>query len=209
MSIHLGEKSRTASDGKMVKAWDHDPPTDNQLVTFGILVLGTSALTLIFGRKECSDFWGDCLKQGWQSIAKENSGIKRLCIFLDNGPKNAGNTKKFLRRIVEFVDATGLEVRLVYYPPYHSKHNPVERCWSSLQRKWNGLLLSSWDIVLSAAKRMTWCGCPPKVALIDKLYTREREITKSEFSNIETRIERSDTLPKYDFVVKPQPNNGR
>ncbi|MEL7335003.1 MAG: hypothetical protein AAFN70_02240, partial [Planctomycetota bacterium] len=94
-----------------------DPPTDNKLVPFGILVLGSCALTLIFGRKECSDFWGDCLKQGWQSIAKENSGIKRLCIFLDNGPKNAGNTKKFLRQIVEFVDATGLEfVRSITLP---------------------------------------------------------------------------------------------
>jgi len=27
---------------------------------------------------------------------------------------------------------------LVYYPPYHSKYNPIERCWSALEKKWNG-----------------------------------------------------------------------
>ncbi|NER36608.1 MAG: hypothetical protein F6J93_21925 [Oscillatoria sp. SIO1A7] len=21
-------------------------------------------------------------------------------------------------------------MRLVYYPPYHSKYNPIERCWA-------------------------------------------------------------------------------
>jgi transposase len=31
---------------------------------------------------------------------------------------------------------------LVYYPPYHSKYNPIERCWSALERKWNGVLLN-------------------------------------------------------------------
>jgi Rhodopirellula transposase DDE domain len=35
---------------------------------------------------------------------------------------------------VRFADATGLEVKLVYYPPYHSKYNLynlIERCWAS------------------------------------------------------------------------------
>jgi hypothetical protein len=40
------------------------------------------------------------------------------------------NTKK--KRIVEFVDATRLEVELVYYPPYHSKYNAMEHCWGVL-----------------------------------------------------------------------------
>ncbi len=31
------------------------------------------------------------------------------------------------------------------YPPYHSKYNPIERGWSSLQKKWNGVLLTCWQ----------------------------------------------------------------
>ncbi len=38
--------------------------------------------------------------------------------------------------IFENLDAArNLEIRLVYYPPYHSKYHPIERCWSSLQKQ--------------------------------------------------------------------------
>ncbi len=35
---------------------------------------------------------------------------------------------QYLQRLVEFADKTGLTIRLVYYPPYHSKYNAIERC---------------------------------------------------------------------------------
>ncbi len=47
----------------------------------------------------------------------------------------------WMERIVEFSDWSGLEIRLVYYPPYHSKYNRIERCWSALERHWNGTQL--------------------------------------------------------------------
>jgi len=28
------------------------------------------------------------------------------------------------------------------YPPYHSKYNPVERCWGILEKHWNGARLT-------------------------------------------------------------------
>jgi len=62
-----------------------------------------------------------------------------------------------------------LEVRLIYYPPYHSKYNPVERCWSALERKWNGVLLSCLSIVLACARRMTWKGNHPEIAQLPGL----------------------------------------
>jgi hypothetical protein len=34
-----------------------------------------------------------------------------------------------MQRLVEFVQHYHLTVRLAYYPPYHSKYNPIERCW--------------------------------------------------------------------------------
>ncbi|NJO84626.1 MAG: hypothetical protein HC828_18895, partial [Blastochloris sp.] len=37
---------------------------------------------------------------------------------------------QFIQRLVAFVDQTGLTVQLAYYPPYHSKYNPIERCWA-------------------------------------------------------------------------------
>jgi len=58
--------------------------------------------------------------------------------------------------MIQFADWSGLEIRLVYYPPYHSKYNRIERCWSSLEKKWNGVLLNGVEVVLQCARRMTW-----------------------------------------------------
>ncbi|CDN10691.1 Mobile element protein [Richelia intracellularis] len=27
---------------------------------------------------------------------------------------------------------------MLYYPPYHSKYNPIEGCWDILHQHWNG-----------------------------------------------------------------------
>jgi hypothetical protein len=64
---------------------------------------------------------------------------------------------------VQFADWSGLELRLVYYPPYHSKYNPIEGCWSALQKKWNSVILNCLKVVLQCALRMTWRGQHPTV----------------------------------------------
>jgi hypothetical protein len=135
--------------------------------------------------------------------------IARLVIDLDNGPQNAGTRTQFLKRLIEFVAWSGLEVRLVYYPPYHSKYHPIERCWSALERKWNGVLLRCWEVMRRCALRMTWCGQHPRVARIDKTYPKKVRVSKAEMKIHNARLERSDTLPKYDITIKPQPRNGR
>ena len=97
---------------------------------------------LLFGSHETSDAWVDALQMWWLRSGRASGTIKRLVIYLDNGPKNSGRRTQFLKRMVEFADWSGLEIRLVYYPPYHSKYNPIERCWSALEKKWNGVLLN-------------------------------------------------------------------
>ena len=96
------------------------------------------------------------------------SSIRRLVIYLDNGPNNSGTRTQFVKRMVEFADWSGLEVRLVYYPPYHSKYNPIERCWSILEQKWGGALLNCLKVILQEALRMTWRGCHPTVKLLGR-----------------------------------------
>ena len=46
----------------------------------------------------------------------------------------------------------------MYYPPYHSKYNPIERCWSALEKKWGGALLTSLAVIRPWAARMPWKG---------------------------------------------------
>jgi DDE family transposase len=130
--------------------------------------------------------------------------IKRLVIYLDNGPKNPGRRTQFLKRMVQFADRSGLEIRLVYYPPYHSKYNRIERCWSALEKKWNGVLLNSLKVVLQCALRMTWKGLHPTVKRLHGAYPDGVRVPAQEMKKYEARLQRSATLPKYDITIKPR-----
>ena len=133
----------------MEKGWDHDPPAQQKAVPLGVLVLVSGALSLFFGSGGSSDFWADALQAWWRLVRSSWRGVRTLVIYLDNGPENSGRRTQFLKRMVQFADWSGLAIRLVYYPPYHSKYNPIERCWSSLQKKWNGVLLNRWEVILA------------------------------------------------------------
>jgi hypothetical protein len=166
--------------------------------------MATGVLHLIFGSRETSDFWVDGLKQWWTQVQETWGSVRRLVIDLDNGPNNSGTRTQFLKRMVELADWSGLEIRLVYYPPYHSKYNPIERCWSALEQNWGGTLLSSLDAILSEARRMVWCGGHPTVEHLAGDYAEGVKLTKKEMTPFEARSNRSKTLPKYDITILPK-----
>ena len=167
-------------------------------------MVATGALSLFFASKETSDVWGDALRKWWSMVRSSQGHVKRLVIDLDNGPNNSGRRTQFLKRMVEFADWSGLEVRLVYYPPYHSKYNPIERCWSILEQKWGGVLLVNWPVILECALRMTWKGRHPTVEPLPGAYADGVRLTKQAMTPYEARLERSKSLPSYDIVIKPK-----
>jgi len=172
-------------------------------------MLATGALTIILGTQETSDFWVDGLKLWWGQVKGGLRSVRRLLIYLDNGPNNSGTRTQFLKRMIEFADWSGLEIRLVYYPPYHSKYNPIERCWSILEQKWGGALLNCLKVILQEALRMTWRGQHPTLKRLHGEYPDGVRITKKDMKPYETRLERSKTLPKYDITIRPsQPRCG-
>ena len=200
----MGGKTRTDAAGNVTKGWDHDPPAKEKLVPFGILVVATGALMLLFGSHETSDAWVDALQEWWRRVRRGHRHIKRLVIYLDNGPKNSGRRTQFLKRMVQFADWSGLTVRLVYYPPYHSKYNPIERCWSALEKKWNGVLLNCRDVVCQCARRMTWKGRHPEVRDLQGAYPDGIRVTAKEMKPYNERLGRSATLPNYDITIAPR-----
>jgi hypothetical protein len=193
----------------VAKGWDHDPPAKEKLTPFGILMVASGALMLIFGSRETSDAWADALMMWWGQARAGLVQVKRLVIYLDNGPKNSGRRTQFLKRMVEFADWSGLEVRLVYYPPYHSKYNPIERCWSALERKWNGVLLDRLKVVLQCALRMRWKGHHPTVRRLEGVYPDGVRLTTVEMRPYEARLQRSAALPKYDITIRPKPKESQ
>ena len=70
-------------------------------------------------------------------------------------------------------------IRLAYYPPYHSKYNPVERTHGALEQYWNGMLLTDAETTIKIAENMTWKGKHPVVTLVSKIYEKGVKLTKN------------------------------
>ena len=166
-------------------------------------MVATAALTLRFGRHETSDAWADALGAWWLKARNAHKHLRRPVIYLDNGPKNSGRRAQFLKRMAQLAERTGLVIRLVDYPPYHSKYNPIERCGSALERKWNGVLLVDLMTVLGCALRMTWKGRHPTVRCLGGEYADGVRVPAREMKTIEARLERSKALPDYDITITP------
>ncbi len=173
--LHIGNFSKGAKSRDMEpkKAEDHDMNPDAKLVPYGILNVLTGLLTFFFGsERKTSDFIADCIENWWKENLAENMGIEELVINLDNGPNSSGNRTQFIKRMTDFSDKYNLKVRLIYYPPYHSKYNQIERCWGRLEEHWNGCILNTVDKAIEWAKTMTWKGIKPIVHLCEKVYKR-------------------------------------
>ena len=206
--LAIGEFSRHGkSRGRTAKrAADHDMHPSLKLVPYGILEVLSGQVTLVFGTShETSDFIVDCLELWWEHARPRYPHITELVLNLDNGPNSASTRTQFIRRITAFSDASGLRIRLAYYPPYHSKYNPIERCWGILEEHWNGEILDSVEKALNWAETMTWKGIQPVVHFWDKVYAKGVRLTKKEMQPYNERLERSLELPKWDVVINPIP----
>lgn len=205
--VDLCDSSRggTSRCKKAVQADDHDMGIKAKLTPFGILDVMTGLLTIIFGVSfETSDFIVDCLEQWWDKNKERYCHIKQLVINLDNGPQNSSHRTQFMKRIVEFSDKNNLEIVLAYYPPYHSKYNPIERSWGILENHWSGTLLNSVGTTLEWAKTMTWKGLHPTVELLETTYKKGVRVCKETFKVIADRLDRHMSLPKYNVTIQPQ-----
>lgn len=161
---------------------------------------------MTFGQSaKTSDFVADALEQWWQENASRFPQVKELVINADNGPETNSQRTQFMHRMVTWADRTGLRLHLIYYPPYHSKYNPIERCWGVLERHWNGTLLSTVDTALEWAKTMTWKGLHPGVRFCEKVYAKGVRLGKAAKTQLEERLRRSVTLPKWDILIEPRP----
>jgi hypothetical protein len=149
-------------------------------VPFGIIDENEGKLYLTFGSSfETSDFIVDSLMSWWKSTgAEDRPAIAHVQIKVDNGPESSGERTQFLKRIVDFADHTRKIVQLLYYPPYHSKYNPIERCWGILEQHWNGTKLVTVDAMLEWAKSMTWKGIKPVVNLSKTIYQKGISLPK-------------------------------
>lgn len=209
-TVLIGDYSRGGKSRLVVKAADHDFHPADKLTPYGIFLPDQDRLFLYFTRGPVtSDFIVDCLLDCWSQLAADFPDVQTLVLLQDNGPENHSRRgapwAQLMQRITHFADQCQLTVQLLYYPPYHSKYNPVERVWGRLEQHWNGDLLDSATAVLNFAKSMTWQQRHPVVTFVHQLYHTGVRLTKKVMALLEQRFERLKGLEKYSVRIRPSP----
>ena len=206
-TVDVGEYSRYGQSRGLepVKALDHDMMPKQKLVPGGILEPVSGRAFLFFTDSyKTSDFMVDGLILWWQERQQDIPEVTRLVINIDNGPECSGRRSQFLQRIVDFADTSGLDIHLVYYPPYHSKYNAIERYWAGLEKSWNGYLLDTVNCVLQRAGNFVWKGLHASVKMIGAVYEKGVKVCRKEKLKLEQRLNRSDRLPLFDITINPE-----
>ncbi len=202
--VKIGNLSRGgySRQKKAPEVDDHDHKCAATLVPLGIYELNTNNIFLIFGQShETADFILDALEQWWTERQFMQDNYDVLMIDLDNGKSVASNTKQFQKRIVAFAKKIKMPIQLVYYPPYHSKYNPIERVWAALENYWQSLILDTIENTLKIAAKMTWKGMNPIVSFIDKIYQKKIKPSEQELEEISPFIQKNPNLKKWDVKI--------
>ena len=201
--VKIGEFSRGGSSRVNVKAGDHDFGGD-YVTPFGILDLTHDQVELVFtSSKVTADFMVDYIEAYWLKSGYLQ-GKDTLILNADNGPENNSHRTQFMKRMMEFSVKYKVKVLLAYYPPYHSKYNPVERIWGGLEKHWNGDLLDSIEAVLGFAGSMTWKGKNPLITYTDKVYETGIKVEKEVMKLYETAIKRAYGLERWFVTLYPK-----
>jgi len=202
-SVKVGPFSRKGYSRVATQACDHDFEAQALVTPVGLLLPEEEEFFLYMQTsKVTSDCLADVLETWWHSVKERFGHIRTLVIDLDNGPECHSHRTQFLFRMVAFSHQAGLDIELAYYPPYHSKYNPVERCWGVLEMHWNGALLDTLETVVRFAETMTWKGKRPVVTLVTKTYPLGVRLTKQAMKAVERQVKRLPKLAKW-FVDIP------
>ncbi len=197
-TVKIGPFSRGGKSRVAVAAADHDFQPQATVTPVGIFLPATDEVFLsLVTSKVTSDCLVDRLRAWWEGVRERFAHITTVVLNLDNGPENHSRRTQFMLRLLEFAQQAGLTLRLAYYPPYHSKYNPVERCWGILENHWNGSLLDSLETVRKFAASMTWKGQHPVVEVVTTTYETGVKLTKQAMQQVEAHLERLPDLDKW------------
>ena len=201
--VKIGPFARGGKSRVPTKAADHDFHPEVSVTPVGIFL---PAFDEFFWYGVTSKVTSDCLVDRlidwWETVKERFSQIKTIVINGDNGPESHSRRTQFMQRLLEFAENYQVNIFLAYYPPYHSKYNPVERCWGILEQHWNGSLLDSVDTVIQFARTMTWKGKHPVVELVTTPYQNGVKLTKEAMSLLETHFQRLPFLEKWFVDIK-------
>lgn len=203
--VKVGDFSRGGKNWALVKAGDHDFGNEH-ITPFGFYSPQLKETDLyLTSSKVTADFIVDCLCDYWEKKSIRFPNVHTILLNGDNGPECHSRRTQFIKRICEFSAKYNVIVKLAYYPPYHSKYNPIERVWGGLEQHWNGDILDTKETVIKFARNFVWAGKKARIKVCNKVYETGKKLTVKTMDLYEKIIDRLDEkIGKWFVTIYPK-----
>lgn len=147
----------------------------------------------------------DSIALWWQEHGRTAyPNAQRLLILCDGGGSNSATQYLFKEDLQRLADHLKIELRVAHYPPYCSKHNPIEhRVFPHITRACQGVIFHTVEIAKQFIERTkTITGLHVTVGLLDKIYATGRKYAEDFKENMKILFD--DYLPKWNYRAVPQ-----
>jgi hypothetical protein len=192
----------------ILKTFDHDFPSfaSGVIIPHGLYDVKRNDGHVNLGTShDTGEFACDSIARWWEGQGRATypraSSILLLC---DGGGSNSASQYLFKEDLQRLADRLGLELRVAHYPPYCSKHNPIEhRVFPHVTRACQGVIFHTVEVAKQFIERAkTATGLRVTVSLLDKVYATGRKYADGFKENL--KIVFDDHLPKWNYRALPQ-----
>lgn len=186
---------------------DHDFPSAGQgkLIPHGLYDLARNeGYVHLNTSTDTSEFCCDSIAHWWSQHGQVHYPHARgLLLLCDGGGSNASNRHVFKEALQKLADRLGLEIRIAHYPPYCSKHNPIEhRLFAHVTRACQGVTFHSVDIARKfMAMSKTTTGLKVTADVLGGVYVKGKKVAADFLANM--RIIFDEHLPRWNYRAIP------
>jgi len=191
-----------------VETFDHDFASAGQgkLIPHGIYdVTRQQGHVNLNTSHDTSELCCDSVAQWWQEHGRAaHPNATRMLLLCDGGGSNSATQYLFKEDLQRLANRLGVELRVAHYPPYCSKHNPIEhRLFPHITRACQGVIFHSVEIAqqfMEQAKTST--GLRVTVSILNKVYATGRRYA-ADFKET-MKIVFDEHLPKWNYRAIPE-----
>lgn len=187
---------------------DHDFPSysDGKIVPHGIYDLGQNKAHVNLGTShDTTEFACDSLAHWWTTQGRiDHRQATQLLILCDGGGSNPAGSSLFQQDLQALANRLGLALRVAHYPPYCSKHNPIEhRVFPHITRSCEGVVFESVPLVKQLIERTeTRSGLRVTVDILDRVYETGRKAVDHLKATLNIALD--SLFPKWNYTISPQ-----
>jgi hypothetical protein len=155
---------------------------------------------------DTSELACDSLAAWWDQQGRDDyPRAEKLLLLCDGGGSNSATMYLFKEDLQKLATRLGIEIRVAHYPPYCSKHNPIEhRLFPHLTRACRGVIFQTLETVrYYMAEAETTTGLKVRVNILHKVYDTGRKYAAGFKKTM--KIVFDTVLPKWNYRAIPEP----